>query len=279
MRLVPHDQPARNRLAPIKIPVPRTILTVLAIAAFVYVALCLVLFLVQRTFIYYPQPKSPANNNTTLTLNVDDARVLVSTRPHTGPDAVIYFGGNAEDVSRSLPTLVDAFPGRAVFALNYRGYGGSTGRPSESALIADALVLFDRVHTDHPHIVVIGRSLGSGVAVHIASERPVERLVLVTPYDSLLNLAASQFRYFPIHWLLLDKFESWRYAPKVTAPTRLIAAQNDEIIPFASTKSLYEHLPQSRATLTVIPGVGHNNISESPDYIPALKATPTPHGK
>jgi len=249
-------------------------LTVLAIAGLIYIALCLVLFLAQRTFIYYPQPKSAANNSTTLTLNVDDARVLVSTRPRPGPDAVIYFGGNAEDISRSLPTLVDAFPERAVFALNYRGYGGSTGRPSESALIADALVLFDHARTDHPHIVVIGRSLGSGVAVQVASERPVERLVLVTPYDSLQNLAAGQFRYFPIRWLLLDKFESWRYASKVTAPTRLIAAQHDEVIPFANTKSLYEHMPRSRATLTVIPGVGHNDISESPEYIPALRGPP-----
>jgi pimeloyl-ACP methyl ester carboxylesterase len=274
MRLVPHEQPARNRLAPINPPVPRTILTVLAIAALVYVALCLMLFLAQRSFIYYPQPKSAANNGTTFTVTVDDAQVLVSTRPHPGPDAVIYFGGNAEDVSRSLPTLVEAFPERAVFALNYRGYGGSTGRPSEFALIADALALFDRVHIDHPRIVVIGRSLGSGVAVRVASERPVERLVLVTPYDSLLKIAAGQFRFFPIGWLLIDKFESWRYAPKVAAPTRLIAAQHDEVIPFASTKSLYAHMPQSRATLTVIRGVGHNDISESPEYIPALRRNP-----
>ena len=272
--MVPHEQPARNAFAAIKLPVPRTILTILAVAALIYIALCLMLFLAQRTFIYYPQPKSAADNSATLALNVDDARVLVSTRPHPGRDAVIYFGGNAEDVSRSLPTLVDAFPERAVFALNYRGYGGSTGRPSETALIADALVLFDRVHIDHPHIVVIGRSLGSGVAIHVASERPVERLVLVTPYDSLLNVAASQFRYFPIRWLLLDKFESWRYAPKVAAPTQLIAAQNDEAIPFASTQSLYEQLPESLATLTVIRGVGHDSISESPEYIPALRGAP-----
>jgi len=254
--------------------VPRTILTVLAIAALIYIALCLMLFLAQRIFIYYPQPKSAADNSPTLTLNVEGARVLVGTRPHPGPDAVIYFGGNAEDVSYSLPILADAFPERSLFALNYRGYGGSTGKASETALIADALVLFDRVRIDHPRIVVIGRSLGSGVAIHVASERPVERLVLVTPYDSLLKLAAGQFRYFPIRWLLLDKFESWRYAAKVSAPTQLIAAQNDEVIPAASTEALYEHLPESLATLTVIRGVGHNSISESPEYIPALRGTP-----
>jgi pimeloyl-ACP methyl ester carboxylesterase len=253
---------------------PRNILVLAAIAATIYAALCLALFLVQRSFIYFPQPKSISDNGTTLTLNVDGERILVATRPKPGAEAVIYFGGNAEDVSRSLPTLADAFPERSVFALNYRGYGGSTGKPTETALIADALAIFDRVHADHPHIIVIGRSLGSGVAVHIASERPVERLVLITPYDSLAAIAATQFRYFPLSWLMLDKFESWRYAPKVTAPTQLIAAQNDEVIPAANTEALYRHLPRSLATLIMIPGVGHNSISESPRYIPALKGTP-----
>jgi len=253
--------------------VPRTILILTAIAAVLYFALCLVLFLAQRSFIYFPQPKSASANNT-LILIVGGERIVVTTRPGTGADAVIYFGGNAESVSRSVPTLVDAFPERSVYAMNYRGYGGSTGKPSETALVADALVLFDRVHADHNHVTVIGRSLGSGVAIHIASERPVERLILVTPYDSLLKVATTQFRYFPLSWLMLDKFESWRYAPKVTAPTQLIAAQNDEIISLASTEALYKHLPQSLAKLTIIPGVSHNTISESPEYIPLLRMAP-----
>jgi uncharacterized protein len=252
----------------------RVILIVFAIASFVYVALCLVLFLAQRSFIYFPQAKSPADNSPTLTLSIESESVLVSTRLRAGPDAVIYFGGNAEDVSGSLPALADAFPERSLYALNYRGYGGSTGKPSETAIVTDALRLFDRVQADRPHIVVIGRSLGSGVAIHVASLRPVERLVLVTPYDSLLNIAATQFRYFPLPWLMLDKFESWRYAPKVTASTQLVAAQNDEIIPFAETEALYKHLPHALATLTIIPGVGHNTISESPEYIAALRGPP-----
>lgn len=253
---------------------PRAILILAAIAALIYAALCLALFLAQRSFIYFPQPKSASDNSPTLTLNIDGERVLVSTRPNTGPDAVIYFGGNAEAVAHSLSILADAFPRRSIYAMNYRGYGGSTGKPSEAGLVGDALTLFDRVRVDHPRIIVIGRSLGSGVAVHIASLRPVERLVLVTPYDSLLTIAAGQFGFFPLHWLMIDKFESWRYAPKVSVSTQLIVAQNDEVIPLASTKSLYGHFPPSLATLTVIPGVGHNTISESPEYIPALRGTP-----
>jgi uncharacterized protein len=250
----------------------RTILVTAAIAAFIYLALCVALFLAQRSFIYFPQPQSASDKTPTFTLDVGAERLLIATHP-AGPEAVIYFGGNAEDVSRGLPTLADAFPDRSLYTMNYRGYGGSTGSPSETVLVADALVLFDHVHADHPKIVVIGRSLGSGVAVQIASQRPVERLVLITPYDSLLTIAAGQFGFFPLRWLMLDKFESWRYAPKVTAPTQLIAAQNDEVIPLVSTQALYDHFPQSVATLTMIPGVGHNTISESPEYIPAMRGT------
>jgi pimeloyl-ACP methyl ester carboxylesterase len=253
---------------------PRTILILAVIAALIYAALCLVLLLTQRSFIYYPQPKSAGDDGPTLTLNVDRERILVRTRTHTGPDAVIYFGGNAENVSGSLPTLAEAFPERSLYAMNYRGYGGSTGKPSETAIITDALALFDRVHLDHPSVIVIGRSLGSGVAIHIASERPVERLVLVTSYDSLLTIAAGQFGFFPLRWLMLDKFESWRYAPKIEIPTVLIAAQNDQVIPYASTKSLYDRFLPSVASMKLLPGVGHNSISESPEYIPALRGVP-----
>jgi pimeloyl-ACP methyl ester carboxylesterase len=103
----------------------------------------------------------------------------------------------------------------------------------------------------------------------------VERLVLVTPYDSLLTIAAGQFGFFPLRWLMLDKFESWRYAPMITSPTQLIAAQNDEVIPYASTKSLYDRFRPFVASMTLIPGVGHNSISESPEYISAIGGNST----
>jgi uncharacterized protein len=252
----------------------RLIFIVPVTLTFMYGALCLVLFAFQRSLIYYPQPKSATDNSPTLTLNIEGERIIVSTRAGRGHYAVIYFGGNAEYVAYSLPTLGEAFPERFIYALNYRGYGGSTGKPSEAAIIQDALYLFDRIHADHPNVIVIGRSLGSGVAIQVASQRPVERLVLVTPYDSLLNIAASQFRFFPLRRLMLDKFESWRFAPKLNAPTSVIAAQPDEVIPFARTQGLLKYLPPSLTSLTVIPGVDHNSISESPEYIPALRGTP-----
>ena len=136
------------------------------------------------------------------------------------------------------------------------------------------MLLFDKVRAEHQNIVVVGRSLGSGVAVHLASLRPVARLVLVTPYDSLQQLAAQQFPYFPVRWLLLDKFESSKYAERVTAPTLIIAAEHDEVIPRASTEILYEHFRAGVASLRVIAGTGHNTISESPEYMPLVRGVP-----
>ncbi len=252
----------------------RVMITLTAVVALVYLGLCAALFLFQRSLIYFPQPRSLANGTSTITLPADGAEVIVTVRPNHGPNALLYFGGNAEDVSYSLPSLSGAFPDHAIYLLHYRGYGGSSGKPSEAVLFTDALALFDRIRTEHKYITVVGRSLGSGVAVHLASLRPVARLILVTPYDSIQDLAARQFPYFPVRWLLLDKFESWKYAPKVTAPTLLIAAGQDEVIPRMSTESLLARFRGGIAVLKVVMGTSHNTISESPEYILLLKGLP-----
>ena len=101
--------------------------------------------------------------------------------------------------------------------------------------------------------------------------RPVERLTLVTPFDSLESIAAGQFPFVPLRWLLLDKFESWRYAPAVTAPTFVLAAERDEVIPRASTDALFAHFRPGLATLSIVAGASHNTISESPEYVPLLR--------
>jgi hypothetical protein len=232
----------------------------------IFAGLCAALFLFQRSLIYFPQPRSNREASTLMALSVGTETIQVSTRPHSGPDALIYFGGNAEDVSEDMPDLATAFPKRAIYLLHYPGYGGSSGKPSQQAIFAAALALFDQVHAEHPNIVVIGRSLGSGVAVWIASLRPVVRLVLVTPYDSLADAAAQQYPYMPVRWLLLDKYESWRYAPKVTAPTRIIVAEEDEVIPRSSSDRLRTRFQHDLVSYFLVPNAGHNTIQNSPNY-------------
>jgi hypothetical protein len=236
-----------------------------------YAGICAVMYFTQRSLIYYPQPR--ANRGVPImALQTDAGKVLVSTRPLSGPDAVIYFGGNAEDVSLDLSDFSSAFPSCAIYLLHYRGYGGSAGKPSEQALFADAFTLYDQVHAEHPNIIVVGRSLGTGVAVKLASQRPVTRLVLITPFDSLTDAAAAQYPWLPVRLLLRDKFDSWRYAPRVTAPTRIIAAANDEVVPHASTERLRTRFRSGLASYTLIPNAGHNTISDSPDYLRLIAA-------
>jgi len=244
----------------------RSTVAVLVVAVFVYLGACAALFFFQRSLIYFPQPSS-LGSSSQIQLPVDGAELRVSVRPHAGPHALIYFGGNAEDVSVSLPSLSTAFPEHAIFLMHYRGYGGSSGAPSEPALQEDALKLFDKIHADHPNVVVVGRSLGSGIAIRLATQRPVSRLVLVTPYDSLQDLAAAQFPFFPVRWLLSDKYDSGRYAPLVTAPTTLVAAEHDEVIPRWSTDQLHARFAQGVARFIVLPGTSHNTISMSSLYL------------
>src|SRR4051794_37238719 len=149
-----------------------------SIAVLIYGGACAALFAFQRSLIYYPQPGLAGASSARLTLPVAGAELNLWVRPHAGPKALIYFGGNAEDVSANLASFSSAFPDRALYLLDYRGYGGSSGKASEAALHADALALFDRLQQDHADIAVVGRSLGSGVAIRLATQRPVSRLVL-----------------------------------------------------------------------------------------------------
>jgi pimeloyl-ACP methyl ester carboxylesterase len=235
-----------------------------------YVAACIALFLGQRSMIYYPPAQAGLAAPLVSTLEVPGAVLKVSERPLTGRRAVIYFGGNAEDVSMSLPLLAQAFPAHALYLPHYRGYAGSTGSPTERDLVADAVLLFDRVAAYHPEIVLVGRSLGSGVALQLANRRPVQRLVLVTPYDSIRELASRQFPWFPAGLLLKDQYESGPYAARIGVPTMVLAAEHDEVIPAWSTQRLVSRFRPGVASVRVIAGAGHNTIAASPAYVAAL---------
>ena len=110
--------------------------------------------------------------------------------------------------------------------------------------------------------------------MHLASVRPIARLVLVTPYDSLQGLAEAQFPWVPVRWLLRDRYESWRYAPQVAAPTQLIVAEHDTVVPRASSEALLGRFQPGTASLRVLPGTGHESVSEHPVYTALLRGAP-----
>jgi hypothetical protein len=234
----------------------------------IYAGLCVVLFAVQRSLLFHPV--AATGDVPTTELAVPGAVLRIATRPHDGPRAILYFGGNAEDVSWSVRELAEAFPDRAIYAPHYRGYGGSTGRPTEPALHADAAAAFDHVAARHAGIDVIGRSLGSAVATRLATTKPVRRLVLVTPFDSILALAGRLFPLLPVRLLVADRFESIRDAPRVTAPTLVVTAGADEIVPGDHSRSLLAAFPPGIATERHFPAAGHNSVSSIPAYLDAI---------
>lgn len=249
----------------------RNLLPLVGAVTVAYLALCAWLFATQRSQIYFPTP--PVDYRAAVTwIDSQGERIKVWSVPRPGTRALIYFGGNAEDVGANLSEFAAAFPSHSLFLVNYRGYGGSSGRPTEDGLIADALAVFDHVQATHAEVTAMGRSLGSGVVIQLASARPVQGLVLVTPYDSLVNLAQEYFRWLPVRVLLRDRYESVRYAREVSVPVLVVIAAEDEIVPTRRSRALAEAFPPGQTSVVLIEGVGHNTLDLSSEYLRAVGA-------
>ena len=186
----------------------KAILFLLAAPILLYVIAAASLFFLQRNFLYFPTPAVAHEGAEAFYLEHDGLQLKIWKIANGKDRAVIYFGGNAENVARNINDFQDVLPGYDIFLANYRGYGGSEGEPTEDGLYADALALYDHVKNDYADISIIGRSLGSGVATYVAANRPVEQLALITPYDSVESVAEKKFPIFPVSFLLKDKYES-----------------------------------------------------------------------
>jgi pimeloyl-ACP methyl ester carboxylesterase len=244
----------------------------LGVAGALYVSAGVALFFVQRSLVYHPTPAVTVAGAEPLALESRGETIRLWTQNVAAPGAALYFGGNSEEVSKNLAPLAAALPGRAIYLVNYRGFGGSTGSPSEEGLFLDALAAYDRVRKSHSDLCVIGRSLGSGVAAYLASERKVEALVLVTPYDSIENVAQARYPLYPISWLLRDKFDTLARVPRIKARTLALLAENDWVIPPERSAALVAAFPQDQISVKTVPGTAHNSMASSPLYWSAIGA-------
>ena len=185
---------------------------------------------------------------------------------------VIYFGGNAEEVSGMLED-VGADPAIGWLLTDYRGYGASEGKPSETALAGDALLWYDHAVKEWkpPRVFVFGRSLGSGVAAALAAARPVAGVIMATPYDSLAAVAKRHYWYLPVDWLLKHRFDSLALAPRLGMPLLCLVAERDEIIPPSHADRLFAAWNGAKRRVA-LRGVGHDDADGSPDYWPAVRA-------
>jgi len=188
-----------------------------------------------------------------------------------GAGLVVYFGGQGAEVSGSVQDTA-LQTGWSVIGFNYRGSGLSQGKPSESALFADALVAYDYAKRLRPRsVVAMGTSLGSGVAVYLASQRPVASVVLVAPYDSVTSVAQEQYPFVPVFLLIRYPFDSLTRAPQVHAPLLVMAGERDHRIPPSHAQRLAAQWG-GEVTLHIVADGDHDYLGQRPDFWPTINA-------
>lgn len=197
---------------------------------------------------------------------------VAPAQPPAGDRVVILgFGGNAWNAGHLAAYLHGLFPEADIVAFHYRGYRPSTGSPSAAALLADASLVHDHVlaRLETERVVAVGFSIGSGVAAHLASRRPLAGLILVSPFDSLEALARGHYPWAPVRWLLRHRMSPADDLHGVTMPVALIAAERDTIIPPPRTEALRQAVP-APVLDRVVAGAGHNDLYGQPDFRAAM---------
>jgi len=263
---------------------PKAALKLLLLAAaLAYLAVAAWVWLAQERLVFHPMPAAPRPaapagwRIEALTLRMRDGVALdgaLLLPPVEQPPLVIYFGGNAEDATLEAPEVEREYGPRAVLLVNYRGYGRSGGQPGEAAMASDALEIYDwaarRGDIDASRIALHGRSLGSGVAVPLAAERPVRCVVLTTPFASAVDVAREAFPWLPVALLMRHRFDSGRRAGSVKAPALFLVAERDEVIAPRHARRLAA-LWGGPAEEASFPGYAHNDISLAPGYGAAIR--------
>jgi len=243
---------------------------IVRIVVIVYVLSGMLLYVFQRDLLYYP-PEEVAHDFAVEKISSDDETINLIVINPGQPRAIIYLGGNAESPAHSASAFESVFPGYTQYFVNYRGYGGSTGQPSEQALFSDAINIYDVLSERHDGISVIGRSLGSGIATYLAANREIDKLVLVTPFDSIEALAQARYSLYPVSLLLKDKYRSIDWVKKIDSPTLVLLAELDFVVPAEHSQRLIEHFLEQLITVKTFQGLSHNNISLLPDYFLELR--------
>jgi hypothetical protein len=181
---------------------------------------------------------------------------------------VTYFGGNGEEVSW-MAGKAAAMEGWSLLLVNYRGYGLSEGRPGEKSLLRDAVFLYDtvtrRADIDAGRVVAMGRSIGSGLAIHLARERAVLGVILVSPYDSIAAVVRDALPFLPVALLLRHPFPATSWAAGVEVPLLALIGADDRVIRPERSHRLVAAWEGPRE-VRVIEGAGHNSIDRSPAY-------------
>lgn len=247
------------------------VLKILAGLVLAYALLVFAGYVLQRRFIYYPNPERvmPAQAGLSgveermLTMP-DGVRVVAwHAKAKPGNPTLLYFHGNGGSLAgRTNRIRAYMALGWGVYMMTYRGYGGSDGAPSEAANVADARIaygalLMEGVAPDS--VILYGESLGSGVAARLATERKAAGLVLEAPYTSIVDIARAQFPWLPAGLFLVDRYETDKVLPQVRMPLLILHGRLDGLIPIQMGERLLS-IANPPKELVAFPEGRHNNL-------------------
>jgi fermentation-respiration switch protein FrsA (DUF1100 family) len=195
----------------------------------------------------------------------DGEKIIVWHVPaKPGHPVILYFHGNGDSLAGFFGRFHDLIPdGTGVVALSFRGYAGSSGQPSERGLLQDAAAAyaFTTARYGADKIVAWGFSLGTGVAVALAAEQPIGRLILEAPYTSAVDVAASLFWFVPVRLLMRDRFRSDERILQVRVPLLVMHGTSDQAIPLLFGERLFA-LANEPKQFVSFPGGGHENLGK-----------------
>jgi fermentation-respiration switch protein FrsA (DUF1100 family) len=250
------------------------------VAATGYLALGALMFIAQRALMYFPErvrtPPAAAGlpQAQEITLDTADGEKIIAWHvpPHDGKPLVIYFHGNGG----SLRMRADRFArlvadGNGLLAVSYRGYAGSSGYPTEAGLMEDARAAYAYAAARYPdRIVLWGESLGTGVAIPLAAEKPVSKLILDAPFTSALDIAAAVYWFMPVRYLMRDTFRSDLRIAQVQAPVLILHGDADAVVPIVYGERLLAMIP-GRKQMVRFAGGAHVDLDRHGAMDAALK--------
>jgi len=240
------------------------------IALCLYAALATMVYFAQRSLMYFPDKAhvTPAEAGlpeaAEMPLTASDGVQVVAwhVAPRDNKPVIVYFHGNGGSLRFRAPRfrkLIDA--GIGLVGLEYRGYGGSAGSPSEQGLIDDgqAAYRFAAAHYPAQQLVLWGESLGAGVAVAVAAEQPVGRVILEAPFTSAVALGAQHYWYLPVRLLMKDQFHSDSRIGKITAPLMIMHGVHDRTVPYTMSEQLFDLANKPKHLVRFLDG-GHDDL-------------------
>lgn len=236
-----------------------------------YVAVTFAVYAFQRQLIFMPSENRILPEDMGLA-EVAEITILTATnqslyswygRAKGDQPTILFFHGNAGNVSNRAERFRQFMAkGFGLFILGYPGYGGSDGSPSEASFLDASQLSYDyllKQGIKADNIVLYGESLGTSVAVQLSARKRAKALILEAPMSSVLDLAKTQFPYFPIGLLLRDPFLSIDYIDQIRMPLLVMHGDSDQIIPISSGRMLFEKAIEPKA-FNSIKGAGHNNL-------------------